>query len=232
MVHEPLERPTLELMAATMAAEADRALTLLAQAAETLPAAAAVTARRLLERKPDILARFARLPSLEDAGMRIRIHGDFHLGQALEVDGDFYFIDFEGEPARPIAERRMKQSPMRDVAGMLRSFGYAARAGLRVFLRSQPDLRISLEPWSDAWEREAAGAFLRGYLRPLSDSVLLPGNASREPLLEAFLLEKGLYELSYELGSRPEWIDIPLAGLLQLVEPSGAPWRPAGAVSF
>jgi maltose alpha-D-glucosyltransferase/alpha-amylase len=219
----PLDAPALASLALDMAAHGERVLALLSRERARLPETAMAPVQRLLDAKPALLKRLAHVASLEDAGMRIRVHGDFHLGQVLEVDGDVYFIDFEGEPARPIAERRMPQSPLRDVAGVLRSFGYAARAGLRLFLRNQTEPRLHLDPWIDAWEAEACAIFLRSYLKHMGEGPLLPGAAARDALLDAFVLEKALYELAYELGNRPEWIDIPLAGLLQLVDRAPAP---------
>lgn len=166
---------------------------------------------------------------IEDAGARIRTHGDFHLGQVLETaDGDIYFIDFEGEPARPIAERRMPHSPLRDVAGMLRSLAYAAHVGLRAFEASppaslssrspsSPDGAHALEPWMAAWEAEACAAYLDGYVPRMEGTGLLPPPASRGVVLNAFLLDKALYEMSYELNNRPAWVDIPLDGLLRIL---------------
>ena len=157
--------------------------------------------------------------------MRIRIHGDFHLGQVLEADGDLFFIDFEGEPARPLAERRSLQSPLRDVAGMLRSFGYAARAGLRICLRHKPDAQ--LDPWMRAWEGEASRIFVSAYLKQFGEAAALPNRTARDVLLEAFVLDKAIYELAYELGTRPDWVDIPLDGLLGLLEPESIPALPS-----
>jgi maltose alpha-D-glucosyltransferase/alpha-amylase len=131
-----------------------------------------------------------------------------------------FFIDFEGEPARPIAERRVPQSPLRDVAGMIRSFGYAARAGLRIFLETYPYASPILDPWIAGWEAQAGSIFLRSYADSIADAALLPRGTSSELLLRALLLDKAFYELSYELNNRPDWVDIPLDGLLRLIEPT------------
>jgi maltose alpha-D-glucosyltransferase/alpha-amylase len=168
---------------------------------------------------------------MDHAGQRIRTHGDFHLGQVLEVDGDFAFIDFEGEPTRSISERRVLQSPLRDVAGMLRSLAYAAHMALRAYLRTQPDAGPVLEPWSAAWEQTMGEIYLRGYLAALDTSGLLPSAAqNRRALLHAFVVDKAIYELSYELGNRPDWADIPLDGLLRLIEPTASLPRTPAAV--
>jgi maltose alpha-D-glucosyltransferase/alpha-amylase len=210
----PLDRAELERIARDMTAHAERAISLLGRSRPMLPEALAPKVQRLLDAAPYLGDHFGLILTTADAGTRIRVHGDLHLGQVLEVNGDFYFIDFEGEPARPIAERRVAQSPLRDVAGMLRSFSYAARAGFRMFLQNQPDSRTALEPWIEAWEAEAGVFYLRGYYRQVSDSPLVPTARDREILLRSFLLDKALYELTYELGNRPDWVDIPIEALL------------------
>jgi maltose alpha-D-glucosyltransferase/alpha-amylase len=141
--------------------------------------------------------------------VRTRVHGDFHLGQVLWSEGDFYILDFEGEPARSLDERRRKASPLKDVAGMLRSFSYAAYAGLFIRAAGRPDEVERLEPWARTWSRWAGAAFLKGYLAVAGDAPLA--------LLDLFLIEKALYELNYELNNRPDWVRIPLRGLSELV---------------
>jgi maltose alpha-D-glucosyltransferase/alpha-amylase len=216
----PLNREALALLAHDMKANATRALDVAASERDRVPENAHASIQQLLDARPDLLRRFDAIAALDDAGMRIRVHGDLHLGQILEVEGDIYFVDFEGEPARPIAERTTTQSPLRDIAGMLRSFSYAARAGFRIFLRNEPESRLVRDPWIRAWETAACAIFLRSYLKHMGEGPLLPGPQSRATLLAAFLLDKALYEFAYELGNRPDWIDIPLAGLLQLVDPA------------
>jgi trehalose synthase-fused probable maltokinase len=145
-----------------------------------------------------------------DVGKVIRTHGDYHLGQALWTDRGWMILDFEGEPARPMVDRRRKRSPLRDVAGMLRSFAYAASAA---------ELERSVAP-PEGWEERAREAFLLGYLAEV-DSALIPSGPSLERLLAVFELEKAVYELRYELDNRPDWVRIPVAGILRLLE--GAP---------
>ena len=157
-------------------------------------------AAAVLDRQGSILAGFDVLRDVTDAGSRIRCHGDFHLGQTLVADGDVFLLDFEGEPARPLAERRMKSSPLRDVAGMLRSLSYARQASHR----------------DAAWEREVARAFLDGY-RDVTDRAdfLPPRGEAFEAVLDAFVLDKTLYELGYELNNRPDWVYLPLSALTE-----------------
>jgi maltokinase len=146
------------------------------------------------------------------AGKAIRTHGDYHLGQTLWSEGDWVILDFEGEPARSLTERRRKRSPLRDVAGMLRSFAYVASAvellrGLRA---------------PDGWEEAARATFLEGYLATV-DPVLLPsGQVAIERLLAVYELEKAVYELRYELDNRPDWVGIPVAGIQRLIETAAA----------
>ena len=142
-----------------------------------------------------------------DVGKVIRTHGDYHLGQALWTDGGWVILDFEGEPARPIVDRRRKRSPLRDVAGMLRSFAYAASAA---------EIEDRVEP-PEGWELRARDAFLLGYLSKV-DSNLIPSGSALERLLAVFELEKAVYELRYELDNRPGWVRIPVMGIARLLE--------------
>jgi maltose alpha-D-glucosyltransferase/alpha-amylase len=136
----------------------------------------------------------------------------------LWSEGDFYILDFEGEPARSIAERREKQSPLKDVAGMLRSFSYAAYAGLLAHTSSGRPEFERLEPWARLWQTWASAAFLRGYFGSAGHAQFLPADAAqRDGLLRLFVLDKALYELNYELNNRPDWVRIPLRGVLGLL---------------
>ena len=164
-----------------------------------------------------ILDRFRGLEQIDPGMVRIRIHGDYHLGQVLWVKNDFVILDFEGEPARPLAERRQKQPALKDVAGMLRSFSYAAFASLLSFTTRHPEEYGSLERWAAFWEKWISAAFLRAYRQTAADAPFLPARSEHlQTLLEAFLLDKALYELKYELNSRPGWVRIPLHGILEL----------------
>jgi maltose alpha-D-glucosyltransferase/alpha-amylase len=155
--------------------------------------------------QPAILDRLRRVMTLRAAGKRIRVHGDYHLGQVLHTGKDFLIIDFEGEPARSLGERRLKRTPLTDVAGMLRSFDYAAHAAL--FAQS---------------ERGLANAenlrWIAPFLPTTSDAVTI--------LLEANLINKALYEMRYELNNRPAWLPIPVRGLLHLLQPEATDTTP------
>jgi maltose alpha-D-glucosyltransferase/alpha-amylase len=154
--------------------------------------------------------------------LRIRTHGDYHLGQVLYTGDDFVITDFEGEPARSLSERQGKQSPLKDVAGMLRSFHYAAYAGLfnqdkAAF--SSSEARTVLEPWAQMWYLWVSAAFVQTYLAYAGPASLLPPTRDEcQVLLDAYLLEKAVYELNYELNNRPDWVHIPLQGIRQLWE--------------
>lgn len=171
------------------------------------------------ELRPKIERSLGALDDLEDLGAKTRVHGDLHLGQVLLTPRGWMVLDFEGEPLRPLEERRAKFSPLKDVAGMLRSFNYAAVAAL--FMRADPesDAWARLEPWARCWEQLAREHFLSGYLTRAHEGRFLP--ADREGLtilLQAFEIEKALYELAYEKGHRPDWVRIPLHGLARILE--------------
>jgi len=182
----------------------------------------------LLSRRINLFARANAITAFTPTGQRIRIHGDYHLGQTLRTGGtvtergDFVLLDFEGEPARPLAERRQKQSPLKDVAGMIRSFSYAAYTGLDQYLTDHPEAprttdSKNLGAWAILWENSASAEFLRAYREVIAaNPVLLPSPEQSQLLLGAYLLEKALYEMLYELNNRPAWLRIPLAGILSL----------------
>jgi maltose alpha-D-glucosyltransferase/alpha-amylase len=173
----------------------------------------------LLQSERTLVSKFSNLlDGLIDA-KRIRCHGDLHLGQVLFTGKDFVIIDFEGEPERPVSERRIKASPLRDVAGMLRSFHYAAHAALRGQASALilPHAESRREEWATFWSTWASAAFLRSYLAAAEPGGFLPADRSRlQTLLSMYLLEKALYELRYELNNRPDWVNIPLEGILHL----------------
>jgi maltose alpha-D-glucosyltransferase/alpha-amylase len=165
-----------------------------------------------------IEARLDALCNLEHPGLKARVHGDYHLGQVLHTGRGWMIVDFEGEPARSLEERRAKQSPLKDVAGMLRSFSYAAYAVL--FERGEPGSEAwdRLEPWARTWEQLARERFLNAYLTRSHEGTFLPGVLDELALLlDFFEIDKALYELGYERGHRPGWIRIPLEGLRQVI---------------
>jgi maltose alpha-D-glucosyltransferase/alpha-amylase len=163
-------------------------------------------------------------PGATSGLVKIRIHGDYHLGQVLWVENDFVILDFEGEPGRTMAERRAKKSPLHDVVGMLRSFDYAAYSELLSFTHDHHHESFDrLEPWAQIWRTSAA--FLREYRRTVAPGGLLPADFDATcRLLDAFMLEKTLFKLQYELNYRPDWVAIPILGLRHLAQ--GAPGCP------
>jgi maltose alpha-D-glucosyltransferase/alpha-amylase len=223
---EPFTPATLAADAARIESQIARSLDALKHALTSLPDSEALTtdaAALLLSRRLDLLARaraVATLPAAQ-AGQRIRIHGDYHLGQVLRARGDYVILDFEGEPARTLAERRAKQSPLRDVAGMLRSFSYAAYSALDHFAQRHPNTAKSLEPWAQLWQNAVSAEFLNAWRTTMAAPEAAAMHLTPQPLqahrlLNAYLLEKALYELLYELNNRPTWVRIPLAGILSL----------------
>jgi maltose alpha-D-glucosyltransferase/alpha-amylase len=201
--------------------QAVQGLTVLRKGLGALPPEVQEQANRLLSMEGELHHRLRAIATQPLTGMRIRCHGDYHLGQVLYTGKDFSIIDFEGEPARPLSERRIKRAPLRDVAGMLRSFDYAAHAALShdasgaIF---RPEDAERLEPWARFWTGWVSAAFLRSYLALAGDSGLLPrGQEELGLLLNVLLLEKAFYELSYDLHNRPSWVSIPLDGVLNLL---------------
>ncbi|MGQ9688744.1 MAG: maltose alpha-D-glucosyltransferase [Desulfobaccales bacterium] len=189
-----------------------------------VPAEARKEALTVLERESEVFQALHAVVEQKISGKRIRIHGDFHLGQVLHTGKDFIIIDFEGEPARALSERRLKRSALRDVAGMVRSFHYAAYHAI-VSKAVRPEDAPCLEKWAHFWQLWVSAAYLREYLRLAGQADFLPRQEGElQVLLNAFLVEKAVYELGYELNNRPDWVKLPLTGILQLLGPCG----PAG----
>jgi maltose alpha-D-glucosyltransferase / alpha-amylase len=208
-VPEPISESDLAAWCGALRARAEATLAALVTVPE---------ARPLLERRDELLTRIDGLVRHPVQALKTRHHGDYHLGQVLVVRDDFYIIDFEGEPMRPLHERRGKSSPLKDVAGMLRSFHYAEAAVARDMTELQPARRDSVEACASAWRREAVSAFLAGYEEATRDCPSIPREAAaRRELLDLFLFDKALYEIAYELSNRPAWVSIPIAGLLELL---------------
>ena len=216
---EPLGWAALRQLADRMRAHVDDVLTLLRERIDGLNEATRRQAEAVMAAAPLLLARIDLVGRLRRAGVQIRVHGDYHLGQVLRTEDDFVILDFEGEPARSLEERRAKQSPLKDVAGMLRSFSYAAYAALFAFTLHARDDYAALEPWADTWQRSASQSFLKGYRSTIGASGLVPGREGLDMLLGALTIEKALYEVAYELNSRPDWVRIPLTGLMKLALP-------------
>ncbi|MEA2337979.1 MAG: maltose alpha-D-glucosyltransferase / alpha-amylase, partial [Thermoanaerobaculia bacterium] len=196
--------------------QAVRTFQLLRRRGKGIPAA-----EELLAREEEVQQRIRRILDGRITGLRIRTHGDYHLGQVLHTGNDFVIIDFEGEPSRPLSERRIKRSALRDVAGMLRSFHYAPHAVL--FGQSQHSVirvedETKVESGANFWHRWVSAAFLRAYLDESGSAAHLPQSREElQVLLDAHLFEKALYEIAYEMNNRPDWVNIPLRGVLELL---------------
>ena len=174
----------------------------------------------LLGRRDEIFARIA-VPRPDAGGaFKTRYHGDLHLGQVLVVADDFFIVDFEGQPAQALEQRRRKSSPLRDIAGMLRSINYAAVASVAGLTMDRAENVSALEPLAQDWERRSAAAFLSGYQATIGDCPSYPKDAATaRRLIDLFTLEKAFYEISYELANRPSWVRIPLEGILRILGP-------------
>jgi len=186
-------------------------------------------AERVLAMKEDILNTFKNIYLHKIDTIKIRIHGDYHLGQVLFTGKDFVITDFEGEPARSFSERRLKRSPLRDVAGMMRSFHYAAYAALFMDNNIRKEDYKKLMPVMEQWYQYTRNVFLQSYLTTVKNSGFVPADKNDlNVLLTTFLLEKAIYELNYELNNRPDWVIIPLRGILAIMENVKSAWTELG----
>ncbi len=216
---ETASREEVEGWAETISEDVKKTLDLLKRRRKRLPEEAGEDIERLLDSRKKLRKK---IKTVVDAGFEVvktRHHGDYHLGQVLVVGNDFQIIDFEGEPARPLPERRMKHSPLRDVAGMLRSFDYASRTALGTIGAERVDELDGLAGWAELWQNLARAAFMEGYAAGARDSLAYPDKEEdAKALIELFTIEKALYEIRYELDNRPEWVGIPVRGVLDLLD--------------
>ena len=210
---QPLTRTDIDAYRQRALEEAHSALDKLAAALETVPAADRDSANRVLAQREAILTRIQSYAKESTQGVKIRIHGDYHLGQVLVTKNDFVIIDFEGEPGNSLEMRRAKHSPLRDVAGMLRSFAYVQQSALRSVAHNETEA-ARLSPLARAWEVATREAFISAYDGAARDANLYDALQPGRGLLGLFELEKVLYELRYEIGNRPTWVGIPLQGVL------------------
>ena len=203
-----------------MCEQVKRAMLLIRDISAKLPAADQELASLLVQKQQEIITVFDPIRLEKIDTLKIRIHGDFHLGQVLFTGKDFVIIDFEGEPSRPVSERKIKRSVFRDISGMLRSFDYAAFNVLQEnHSVIRPEDRLVLEPWADRWSFYVGQHFIDTYFAKTRGSEIVPQEPRhREHLMRAYLMNKAVYELNYELNNRPEWVGIPLRGILKLIE--------------
>jgi len=163
--------------------------------------------------------RILRLLPKKPSAAKTRYHGDFHLGQIILAENDWYIIDFEGEPGRPLSERRLKHSPLRDVAGLMRSLSYAAWSSVFRAAESRPEGATAAVLLAEQWESRAAKAFLGGYRESIGECPSFPPDEkTTDSLIKLFMLEKSLYEICYEAANRPGWLRIPIRGVRRILD--------------
>ena len=195
-----------------------------------LPEAARELADRLIADQDGVFRQIRMLIPDEVQAQKTRYHGDFHLGQVLVVKNDFFIIDFEGEPARPLGDRRRKSSPLRDVAGMIRSFDYASVTAVRQLAEARPAAEPRMGQLAEAWQQRAVDGFRAAYRKAMRGCAAYPTSKNQaRRMLAFFTLEKAIYEVSYELANRPGWVDIPLKGVLGILTKMEGAERAAAA---
>ncbi|MFW6054654.1 MAG: maltose alpha-D-glucosyltransferase [Thermodesulfobacteriota bacterium] len=217
-VPEPFSKLYQRSMYQSMRSLTRKTMTSLQRNLHKLSDSIQVKAKDLIRAEADILHKLEAITTKKIEGSKIRIHGDYHLGQVLYTGNSFVIIDFEGEPARPLSERRLKRSCLKDAAGMVRSFHYAAYFALYQSSSIRSEDIGYIKDWLEPWYRVVAGVFLESYLEKIQGSGLIPEDKSeQEMLLNVYLLEKAVYELGYELNNRPEWIGVAMRGIRQII---------------
>ncbi|WP_137391867.1 maltose alpha-D-glucosyltransferase [Rhodoligotrophos defluvii] len=228
---EPITPADLQAWAQAVHEQHARSRAALENLPAGLPEKLHASARKMLAAGDLISRRIDDLAARPVNGLKTRVHGDYHLGQVLVAQNEFYIIDFEGEPARGVEARRRKTSPLKDVAGMVRSFDYAAFTAIR-WAEDEPVTDEAAVTAVRHWNRQTTAAFLDAYKQTIRGASDGPGielsEATFDSLLELFLLEKALYEIAYEASNRPKWVDIPLTGLMRLLTPEATDGSSAG----
>jgi maltose alpha-D-glucosyltransferase/alpha-amylase len=215
---EPITTRDLQAWGKAVRKQADAAYAALRQAARRLQPGPRAEAEALLQQRKVCLERIKELTEQPVKASKTRLHGDYHLGQVLVAQNDFYLLDFEGEPARPLDQRRAKTSPLKDVAGMLRSFDYAAWSAVLQEAEFDPASTEVVLPLAERWRLATEDAFLESYRTTIAGCVSYPEDPDEaQRLLELFLLEKALYEIGYEAATRPGWLTIPITGVANLL---------------
>ncbi len=216
-VPEPFNAMAQRSVFQNMRAMVRRNWELLGKKLPALPAGVREEAAEIYAAEKQILAAQQRILEHIAGASKIRIHGDYHLGQVLYTGKDFIILDFEGEPARPLSERKLKRSALRDVAGMMRSFQYAAYSALWQSSTRPEDIPF-LEDWADRWYREMSSSFLHAYLETAAGAAFVPKEETDlQVMLSAYLLDKAVYEVGYELNNRPDWVVIPVRGIKHIL---------------
>jgi len=218
---EPLPLDEIKVLSDRIKVQVGATLLTLKDQLGSLPENVRADAEALLAARPRLIERASEIPSGAEFGLKIRCHGDYHLGQLLGNEGDFLILDFEGEPGLTLNERRGKHSPLKDVASMLRSIDYAVSSALEKVAKVNHGGLERLEPWAKLWKTWVSAEFLKAYRSVAAD--LIPGDPKvARQLLDLLVLEKALFELRYELDYRPDWVQTPILGVLSLSQ-SGDP---------
>lgn len=217
---EPVSDADLTDWADAALAQADRTIAVAKANVEPLSGEVRKQVEALIAGREKIAARIKELTPASVQCVKTRFHGDYHLGQVVVANGDFILLDFEGEPLRPMEERQISHSVLRDVAGMVRSFDYAAFGSLLMYVL--PENRAALHPVAADWCKQATTAFLHGYFDTMKGSSSVPADKdAARALLDLFVLEKALYEVIYEVANRPDWLPIPMNGVARLINFDG-----------
>jgi maltose alpha-D-glucosyltransferase/alpha-amylase len=215
---EPISREDIVEWRDALTAAAAHMLSGLERGRSSLPAVTQDLADHVLALREELFEHILGLIPDTVEAQKTRYHGDFHLGQVIVVQNDFFIIDFEGEPARPLAARRRKGPPLRDVAGMIRSFDYAAVAAVRELAEARPAAEPRMTELAEAWRQRAVDGFRAAYRKTMRCCAAYPASKKQAREMTAFfMLEKAVYEVSYELANRPAWVDIPLKGILGIL---------------
>lgn len=196
-----------------------RVIATVKRSVDTVPEEVKSDVEQLIASESALLEQFARITKKRINAMKIRIHGDYHLGQVLFTGRDFVIIDLEGEPARTLSERRLKYCAFRDVAGMIRSLHYAVYSKFLQYAEMRPEDAAFLTQWIDPWYHYVSGTFLHSYLKTVNGASFIPtARDELETILDVFLLEKAVYEVGYEINNRPAWLRIPVRGISYILE--------------
>ena len=215
---EPLAPADVAIWAREAVGEAEDLLNRLERNLSGLPLSARALAQQVLGQREALIRRIQAGSGMQPSGGRSRIHGDYHLGQVLVTGKDVMIIDFEGEPKRSLPERRAKSSPLRDVAGMLRSFHYAAWTALSRYGQQQGSVPDAVRAQVESWRTRVSADFVSSYEQSVAGAASYPNDpAFAQALTDLFLLQKAIYEIGYELANRPDWVEIPLSGVRDLL---------------
>ncbi len=216
---ETITRNELIDISAAMRYDVVRVFKLLEQKLRVAEPDLAKSIKSLLLFRPKVVDLLDRLPTINQELLKIRCHGDYHLGQVLYSGGDFFILDFEGEPSKPLQQRTAKQTPLKDVAGMVRSFSYATYASLFLFTHNRAEDLEAFLPWAKACEAWSSASFLKGYLAAMEGSDLVPSDRSDFfRALLPFMIDKAFYEIFYEVNNRPDWLRVPVSSVLEYLK--------------